>query len=259
MEAVGRFASEVAVTCSNLLGDIHHNSQQWLTAAGEHGDIRQRGELLIDEVKRAADLLHQLAAFGDEQARTPMLVDLNTLIRDLEPVLKRLAGSQVDVDIRDSSSPLTVDVQIERVERLLVNLASYGRERMPSGGRLRIDLGTEVVDRHFAAKHRNVRLGLHALITVTGVRTAARDGSPLRDDTSQRSNGKVATRPGVDFGTLQQLVTECGGHLWMKVEPAGDVVAKVRLPLMNTQDQVLSRALVSRGGRERAATRWFQS
>jgi hypothetical protein len=45
----------------------------------------------------------------------------------------------------------------------------------------------------------------------------------------------------------------------MKVEPAGDVVAKVRLPLMNTQDQVLSRALVSRGGRERAATRWFQS
>ena len=259
MEAVGRFASEVAVTCTNLLSDIHHNGEQWLTAAADHVDLRQQGELLIEEVKRAADLLHQLATFGDEQARTPMLVDLNTLIRDLEPVLKRLAGNQVDIEIRDSSSPLMVDVQTERVERLLVNLASYGRERMPSGGRLRIDLGTEVVDRHFAAKHHNVRLGLHALITVTGVRAAAREGAPHLRDESQRSTGRSATRPGADFGTLQRLVTECGGHLWMQVQPAGDVVAKIRLPLQNGHDQSLSKALVARGSRERAATRWFQS
>jgi nitrogen-specific signal transduction histidine kinase len=259
MEAVGRFASEVAVTCSNLLSDIHQNAEQWLTAAADHVDRRKQGALLIEEVKRAADLLHQLAAFGDEQARTPMLVDLNTLIRDLEPVLKRLAGNQIDVEIRDSSSPLTVDVQAERVERLLVNLTSYGRDRMPSGGRLRIDLAMEVVDRHFAAKHHNVRLGLHALITVTGIRAAVRDGALHLRDESQRSNGRSATRPGADFGTLQRLVSECGGHLWMKVQPAGDVIAKVRLPLQNGHDQALSKALVARGGRERAATRWFQS
>src|SRR4029450_8728314 len=171
---------------------------------------------LIDEVKRAADLLHQLATFGDEQARTPRLVDLNTLIRDLEPVLKRLAGNQVDIDIRDSSSPLTVDVETERVERLLVNLASYGRERMPPGGRLRIDLGTEVLDRHFAARHRNVRLGLHALITVTGVRATPRGGTPHGRDESQRSNGRSATRPGADFGTLQRLVTERRSHFLVR-------------------------------------------
>ena len=241
MEAVGRFASEVAVTCGNLLSDIHHNGEQWLTAAADHVDLRQQGELLIEEVKRAADLLQQLAAFGDEQARTPMLVHLNTLIRDLEPVLKRLAGNQVDLEIRESSSPLTVDVSNERVERLLVNLASYGRERMPSGGRLRIDLGTEVVDRHFAAKHHNVRLGLHALITLTGRRAAARDGASNLRDESQRSNGRSATRPGADFGTLQRLVSECGGHLWMKVEPDGDIVAKIRLPLSSSQDQTPAR------------------
>ena len=135
MEAVGRFASEVAVTCGNLLSDIHENGQQWLTKAGCNVGSRQQGELLIDEVRRAADLLHQLAAFGDEQARTPVLVDLNTLIRDLQPVLKRVAGNHVEIQLRDPSSPLTVDVQTERVERLLVNLASYSRQRMPSGGR----------------------------------------------------------------------------------------------------------------------------
>jgi hypothetical protein len=261
MEAVGRFASEVAVTCGNLLSDIHQNGQQWLTTAGFNVDSRQQGELLIDEVRRAASLLRQLAAFGDEQARTPMLVDLNTLIRDLQPVLKRVAGDHVDVQLRDTSSPLSVDVQTERVERLLVNLASYGRERMPSGGRLQIDLGTTVVDRHFAAKHPNVRLGLHALITVTGIRTAARadGGLKARAEISQRSHGRVATRLGVDFGTLQGLVSECGGHLWMKVQPAGDMVAKIHLPLSSLHDQTRPRAVVTRGGRERPTTRWFQS
>ena len=256
MEAVGRFASEVAVTCGNLLSDIHQNGQQWLTKAGCNVGSRQQGELLIDEVRRAADLLHQLAAFGDEQARTPVLVDLNTLIRDLQPVLKRVAGNHVEIQLRDPSSPLTVDVQTERVERLLVNLASYGRERMPSGGRLRIDLGTIVVNRHFAAKHPHVRLGLHALITVTGIRTAARaEGEQqAHAHVSPRGHGRSA-RFGVDVGTLHGLVSECGGHLWMTVQPAGDMVAKIRLPLLSPHDQVFTRVAAFRGARERSTTR----
>jgi hypothetical protein len=78
-------------------------------------------------------------------------------------VLKNVVGADVEVALRDTSTPLNVDVNIERIERLLVNLASYGRGRMPAGGRLRIELGTSVVDRHFSAKHPNVRLGLHAV------------------------------------------------------------------------------------------------
>ena len=245
MEAVGRFASEVAVTCGNLLNDIHQNGQEWLTTAGFDIHCRQQGELLLDEVRRAANFLQQLAAFGDEQARTPMLVDLNTLIRDLEPVLKRVAGDEVGIELRDSSSPLNVDVQTERVERLLVNLASYGRERMPLGGRLRIDLGTIVVDRHFAARHPNVRMGLHALITVTEIKGGPRAdrGKRTRDGlVSQDAPGRVPPRSGVDFGTLQKLVSECGGHLWMKVHPVGEMVAKIRLPLASPPGKTVSRA-----------------
>ena len=234
MEAVGRLASEVAVTCSNLLSDIHQEGHGWLTTAIANPEARQHGELLLDEVRRAAGLLQQVAACGDEQARTPMLVDLNTLVHDLEPVLKRVAGGDVDVQVRDTSSPLNVDVGTERVERLLVNLASYGRERMPSGGRLKIELGTIVVDRRFATRHPDVRLGLHALITVTELRRAARANGlqPRRDGTTTpSSHGRVSNKPGVDFATLQELVSECGGHLWMKVQPLGDMVAKIRIPL----------------------------
>jgi hypothetical protein len=88
------------------------------------------------------------------------------------------------------------------------------------------------------------------MITVTEVRRAARSDAPPEPR---------AQRPGVDFGTLQGLVSECGGHLWMKVLPLGEMVAKIRLPLSSPQGQSGPRTLVMRGGRERPATRWFQS
>jgi chromosome segregation ATPase len=261
MEAVGRFASEVAATCGHLLDDIQEQGHEWLHAARVDADSKQQAEQLIAEVGRAAGFVRQLAECGDEPVRTPMLVDLNTAIRDLEPVLKRVAGGDVDVQLRDTSSPLMVDVAIERVERLLVNLAGYGRQCMPAGGRLKIELGTVVVDRHFVAKHPNVRMGVHALITITETSRAARgDGLSARGGTiASRTQRRVSSKPGVDFTTLHELVNDCGGHLWMRVQPQGGMEAKVRLPLVSTHDQPQARPVAVRSSRERLTARLFQS
>jgi len=250
MEAVGRFASEVAATCGHLLDDLHEKGRDWLSKTTVDPESRQQGELLVEEVGRAAGFVRQLAECGDEQVRTPMLVDLNTAIRDLEPVMKRVAGDDVDVQLRDTSSPLMVDVATERIERLLVNLASYGRQCMPTGGHLKIELGTVVVDRHFVAKHPNVRMGLHALITVTETKRA---GASRREG---RPTGRPVQRPGVDFTTLHGLVNDCGGHLWMKVQPQGGMEAKIRLPIVSTHDQPQTRPVAVRSG---LAARLFQS
>ena len=261
MEAVGRLACEVAVTCGNLLSDVHKNAQQWLMAAGDSAAFRQQGEMLLGELMRATGFLRQLAAYSNEETHTQALVDLNTVMRDLAPVLKRVAGDDVEVQLADAASPLTVDVGTERVERLLVNLAAYGRERMPFGGRLKIEVGTIVVNRQFTAKYPNVRPGPHALITVTEIRRAARAGGPLHLGDGPTAHGpyvRTAPKPGVDLGTLQGLVRDCGGHLWMRVQPLGDMVAKIRLPLLTSYDQTHSRALATHGNRGRAITRLFQ-
>jgi chromosome segregation ATPase len=248
IESVGRLAAEVAASCGSLLNDVHQQAQDWLMAAGTSAAARQQGEQLLADVTRAAGLLRQLSAYGEEQARTPAPADLGTVIHDLEPVLKRLAGDAVDVQLPGKSSRLNVDVGPERIERLLVNLAAYGRARMPFGGQLKIELGTTVVDRRFAAKHPNVRLGPHALITVTETKSSRRGDSDAPPGSSEQ-------KPGVDFGTLHGLVGGCGGHLWMTVQPQGDMVAKIRLPLLAFHDEVAPRKLIARGGR--ALTRLF--
>ena len=258
MEAVGRLATEVSVTCGSLLDGIHQNMRQLLVTHGSHPASAQRGKMLLEEISRAGGLLRQLAVYADEESRKPAAVELRTVVRDVAPVLKRVAGDAVEVQLPGASAPLNVDAGGERVKRLLVNLAAYGRERMPFGGRLKIELGTTVVDRHFAAKHPNVRLGPHALVTVTESRRATRTDGPLQlqADRAGANSSSVAVQPGVDLGTLQELVAECGGHLWMTVEPLGDMVVKIRLPLVTSYGEPPRRSSAL-GGRVRTLGQRF--
>jgi hypothetical protein len=229
MESVGRLASEIAVTCEKLLSDVYRDARRLLTTMTD-AEAPQRSEALLDEVTRVGSFLHQLVAYGHEQAAALAPVDVNRVLRHLEPVLRQVAGDSVTLELRKASSPVNVDANAERVERLLVNVASYGRERMPSGGRLQIELSTVVVDGKFIAQHPNVRQGPHALITVTEVpRPAAQD--LVSDDDSQTDARPAPNRPGVDLGVLQELISDCGGHLWITAEPGGSMVVKMRLPL----------------------------
>src|SRR5205814_865659 len=103
---------------------------------------------------------------------------------------------------------------------VLVNVAAYGRARMPAGGRLIVELARVTVDRDFVTRYPNVRQGAHALITVTEVRAAARADWPIgiREAVEAATSQATSERPGVELGALQALIRDCGGHLWMKAE-----------------------------------------
>jgi hypothetical protein len=256
MEAVARYASEVAVTCDNLLGHVKQEGQQWL-ATIDSDTARYHGELLLDEVTRAAGFLRQLAVYGNEQKNAPELVDVNRVLRDLGPVLKRVAGGNIELVLPKASTPLNLDVEAERVERMLVNVAAYGRERMPFGGQLMIEVTSVVVDRNFVAKYPNVRPGAHVLLTVNEVRGAVRPdlSATVRHQASgAKANASASDNPGVDLGALQTLVSDCGGHLWIMAEPPGDMVLKIHLP-RRVLDRLDPRAAATRPG----GARWINS
>ena len=228
MESVGRLAREVAATCEKQLRDVYRDAQRLLMMTG--AEAPQYSRTLLDEVTRVGGSLRQLVTYGHEQAAAQAPVDVNRILGDLESVLKQVAGDVVTLELRKGSSPVHVDVKAERVERLLVNVASYGRERMPHGGRLRIELSTVVVDGKFIAQYPNVRQGPHALITVIEVPRPATEGVES-DQVGKPEARSSAVRPGVDLGALQELIAECGGHLWITAEPGGSMVVKMRLPL----------------------------
>jgi nitrogen-specific signal transduction histidine kinase len=263
LEAVGRLASEVAATCDNLLRDASHNGRQWLTAIDSDTDLRHRGELLLGEVTRAASFLRQLAVYGNKQVRSLEPVSVQRVLRDLEPVLKRVVGDDIELLLPKTPGSVDthVDVEAERVERVLVNVASYARERMPHGGRFQIDLATTVVDRRFVAKHPNVRPGSHVLITVSEIGRASRP--PLSIEMPAEPDAAEATRPagdrpGVDLGALLGLIGDCGGHLWMTAEPPGNMTLKIHLPKRAPREVIDRGVPVPSLDRGRSLVKWFR-
>lgn len=266
MEAVGRLASEVAVTCDNLLRDVTQDGQQWLAAIESDTALRQQGELLLAEVARAAGFLRQFAVYGNKQMRALEPVNVPRVLHDLEPVLKRVAGEDIDLVVPKTSADVDfdVDVDAERVERVLVNVASYARQRMPHGGRVQIDLGTAVVDRGFIDKYPNVRPGDHVLITVTEVRsTTSSAGSDLppelRGEPDAAHDGEsTSDKPGVDLGVLLGLVGDCGGHLWMAAEPAGNMTLKIHLPKRAADEESDRSAAITQPDHGHSVANWFR-
>ena len=261
MEAVGRLAAEVAVTCDNLLRDVTQDGRQWLAAIDGDTALRNHGEQLFGEVTRAAGFLRQLGAYGNTQVSDLEPVSVNRVLHDMEAVLKRVAGEDIDLILPKASLQVNVDVDAQRVERVLVNVASYARERMPYGGRLKIDLSTVVPDRRFIAKYPNVRPGDHVLITITEVRGAVGSGGPVERRSEQATSdagGPPADKPGVDLGALLSLIGDCGGHLWMTAEPPGNMVLKIHLPARIPEGSTDARAPRPLSDRARAVTRLFR-
>ena len=251
LEAVARYASEVAGTCENLLRDVEHAGPQWLSLI-ENASTRHQGERLLADVIRVAGFLRQLAEYGGKQKQALPLVDVNSVLRDLASVLKRVAGDHIELVLPNGSKPLNLDVETEQVERIFVNIAAYARARMPLGGRLLIDVAPALVDREFAEKYPSVRPGAHVLFTVTEVK-----GPALSTAAGiLGSNGHDGhDTPGVDLGMLQSLVANCGGHLWIAAEPSGDMILKIHLPRRALDDRAATSGPARWISRLAAATR----
>jgi len=173
--------------------------------------------------------VRQLSAYGRQQKDAPALVNLRTVLDDLMPVLTRVAGTPVELSLPDLDTPLHVDVEVDRVERMLVNVAAHARGRLRASGRLRLEAASVTPDRDFAEKYPNVRLGAHVVLTVTEVRETA--PADVVAALGERSEGGKAPGPSAhELSTLQALVSDCGGHLWLMSEPTGNLVLKIHLP-----------------------------
>ncbi len=133
MEAIGRLAGGVAHDFNNLLTVITGFAELALL---EDNPARPALEQIVQAAERAAGLTRQLLAFSRQQPMTPKTFDLNVLVRDMEKMLGRLIGEDIQVGARLSAAPLLVKADPGQIEQVILNLAVNSRDAMPAGGRL---------------------------------------------------------------------------------------------------------------------------
>jgi PAS domain S-box-containing protein len=139
LESLGRLAGGVAHDFNNLLTGITGYATLLLERANGDGELRRDLGEIVRAADRAADLTRQLLAFGRRQVLKPQPLDLSRVLADVKPLVQRLIGEHVTLEMHNGAELGTVRADPGQIEQVIVNLAVNARDAMPDGGLLTIE------------------------------------------------------------------------------------------------------------------------
>src|SRR5262249_7444928 len=167
MEGIGMLAGGIAHDFNNLLTVITGYSEL-LLGGRVQADVAQS---LLREIKkagdRAASLTRQLLVFSRKQVLQPVVLDLNSLVAEIEKMLRRLIGEDIDLATTFDRDLGRVRADPGQIEQLLINLAVTARDAMPRGGQLTIETRNVDLERPLARPRGVAPAGPHVLLAVT--------------------------------------------------------------------------------------------
>ncbi len=140
MEAVGRLAGGVAHDFNNLLTAIIGAAEVASLRTPEDNPIRKNLDEVLETSMRAADLIRQLLAFSRRQALQPKVMRLEDTVSNLERMLRRIIGEDIDMKLQIGQDLWSVLADPAQIEQVIVNLVVNARDAMANGGKLIIRL-----------------------------------------------------------------------------------------------------------------------
>jgi CheY-like chemotaxis protein/two-component sensor histidine kinase len=253
MEAVGRLAGGIAHDFNNLLTVVSGNAELLLEALPEDDDRRMDAEEIRDAADRAAGLTRQLLAFSRQQVLKPDLMHITDVVKELSPLLRRVVGEDIDVVIRTSDTPGAVLADRTQLEQVVMNLVVNARDAMPNGGVLSITTDEIELDREYADAHLGVSPGPYVQLIVadTGVGMDSETRTRVFEPFFTTKGPGAGT--GLGLSTVDGIVRQSEGHIWLYSEPGLGTTFKIFLPNVTGDAQGISirparPALASRRG-----------
>jgi PAS domain S-box-containing protein len=230
MEALGRLAGGVAHDFNNLVTAIAGYSE-FLQRGFEADDPRRQDVLQIRKAAGlAASLTRQLLAFTRKQVLEPKVLDLNAVITDIEKLLRRLIGEDIDLTIVLASNLGFIEADATLLDQVIMNLAINARDAMPQGGKLTIETKNIELDKTSAREDYGIEAGSYVALSVsdTGTGMDAETRARIFDPFFTTKTEDEGT--GLGLSTVSDIVKQCNGSIQVLSEPGKGTTFTIYLP-----------------------------
>ncbi len=253
MEAIGQLAGGIAHDFNNLLMAIIGYAELAMTT----DELASSARAHIVEIKkaadRAADLTRQILAFSRRQTLRPQVLCLNDVIQEIEDLLRRTVGENIDLDLVLDPDLDSTELDPVRMEQVLMNLVVNARDAMPTGGRLTINTANVDVGEEFARFNPWAEPGPYVTLAVSDTGCGMDEltkNHAFEPFFTTKEQGKGT---GLGLSTVYGIVKQSGGSLTIDSELGHGSTFTIYLPAVSrraTARRLHSRPRETRGGSE---------
>ncbi len=238
MEAIGRLAGGVAHDFNNLLTIIKGYGQLSLLELKEPTPLKGNLEEILKATERASNLTRQLLAFSRRQILEPKVLNLNQLIQDLNKMLYRVLGEDIELIYHLSPDLGKVKIDPGQIEQVILNLAINAREAMPSGGKLTIE--TSNIELHEMSLHTHLEMtpGSYVMLALSD------NGMGMSPEVQEHIFEPFFTTKekgtGLGLSTVYGIVKQSGGYIYVYSELGQGTTFKIYLPRVEEKEDPYS-------------------
>ncbi len=233
MEAVGRLAGGVAHDFNNLLTIINGYSQLLLERSGASDPRTAQLQEIRNAGERAASMTRQLLAFSRKQVIEPRTVDLNSLLANLEKMLRRLIGEDIELRTVPGQHLGCIRADPGQIEQVILNLTVNARDAMPAGGKLTLETANTELDETYTRAYPDVVAGRFVMLAVSdngcGISTATLP-HVFEPFCTTKGAGKGT---GLGLSTVYGIVKQARGHVSVYSEVGHGTTFKVYFPRLD--------------------------